>query len=303
METENREIQGYAFGDFYLDLKHKSLFKNGQKVNLPERNLMLLLLLAQASPNPLDKDDLHQALWPGKVVSDWSLSRLVSDTRQMLGDDGENQALIKTTRSVGFSMPDLTPVEAKFSLKPKFNRKSIVFAGVAMCFVVLAAIVGYDHYSRQNLYQTMQRIDQHQENAFTAFIAQVKRRNQLVTMMQDRLGIERERQFELFFSYYADQMNDEETFICDQMRAYTDTGIYKHNQAILEDLQNNPEIYDLIPASKQLAQHLRIWIDKYHQVFSQREDMCLVYVGVEDGVPYPSEVDKQIDAWLEANKK
>jgi hypothetical protein len=29
--------------------------------------------------------------------------------------------------------------------------------------------------------------------------------------------------------------------------------------------------------------------------------MCLLYVGVEDGVPYPSGVDKEVKAWLLKN--
>lgn len=138
----------------------------------------------------------------------------------------------------------------------------------------------------------------HQDNAYTAFVAQAKRRNQLVSMITERLAITRERQYELFFDHVAPLMNKEERFICQQMRAFSDIGLYQNNSAVLNTLIEHPKIMQEIPAAEQLAQHLRVWVNKYQAVFSKHPDMCLVYVGVEDGVPYPSEVDTQIREWL-----
>jgi hypothetical protein len=96
-------------------------------------------------------------------------------------------------------------------------------------------------------------------------------------------------------------MNEEEKFICQQMRTYSDAGLYKNNSAVLAILSAQPSIYNEVESAQKLAQHLRVWMDKYENLFTARKDMCLVYVGVEDGVPYPSEVDEQINQWLEQN--
>ena len=93
-----QDVIGYQIADYYLDLKRKTLFQDGETIELGERNFRLLQLLAEASPEPISKLSLSSLLWTGTVVSDWSLFRLISDTRQLLGDDGDQQALIRTAR-------------------------------------------------------------------------------------------------------------------------------------------------------------------------------------------------------------
>ena len=53
-------------------------------------------------PESVSNKQLANENWDNVVVSDWSLFRLVSDTRQLLGDDGENQQIIRTSRGIGF---------------------------------------------------------------------------------------------------------------------------------------------------------------------------------------------------------
>lgn len=297
MDTKN-----YKFGQFVLDAERKSLLRSGKVVDLPDKNLQLLALLAESSPQPLSKETLHSVLWPETVVSDWSLSRLVSDTRIALGDDGEHQSVIKTARGVGFYISDVQITNVSTPLHLLTNFKTLTL-GLAFLIMLISGLwFLHHHYQRALLIQSVSKIAQHQEYAFTAFIAQAKRRNQLVEMIEQRLDIKRNRQFELFFRHIASKMNEEEKFICQQMRAYSDTGIYTNNLAVLQELEANPVLFEEIPLAHQLAKHLRMWIDKYHSVFSTRQDMCLVYVGVEDGVPYPSKVDDQIKEWLRANQ-
>lgn len=66
-------------------------------------------------------------------------------------------------------------------------------------------------------------------------------------------------------------------------------------------LEANPALFEHIEGTRELKQHLRFWLDKYHGVFINREDMCLLYSGVEDGVPYPSGVDEAVLTWLTQN--
>ena len=145
----------------------------------------------------------------------------------------------------------------------------------------------------------IERIAVYQSNTFTSFKAQVLRRNELAEMLQHRLGVARNMQFEKFFSHYYSEMNQQELFVFNQIRAITETGLYLNNQAIVNELNEYPDILEAIPLTHELQQHLTFWLNKYHSVFTQRPDMCLLYVGVEDGVPYPSGVDQNVKTWLD----
>jgi len=68
---------------------------------------------------------------------------------------------------------------------------------------------------------------QFQLNSYTTFVAQIERRSELVTLLEQRLGIERQQQFEHFFSRYAPQFNERDKFVCEQMRAMTTHGLYR----------------------------------------------------------------------------
>ena len=65
-------------------------------------------------------------------------------------------------------------------------------------------------------------------------------------MIEGRVGEKREMQFEKYFSYYFKNLNHEEKFVYDQIRAMTDIGLYQNNLKILEVLNNHPEIYKQI---------------------------------------------------------
>ncbi|WP_235938939.1 winged helix-turn-helix domain-containing protein [Thalassotalea algicola] len=292
--------KGYHFGEYFLDEQQLKLFKVKQPIMLHEKSIKLLLLLANSSPEPLSKKTLHEALWPDTVVSDWSLSRLISDTRIALGDDGEHQNIIKTARGAGFYMPDVTVINV-VNRSRRIKSFGFVFAGICTALLVSGLVIGwYSDYQEKQLHEAMSRIAEFQDNTYSAFVAQAKRRNQLVDMLEQRLSFKRTRQYEMFFQHYYPNMTSDEKFVCQQIRAFSSSGLLKNNQAILDELESNHHIYDEIPLAKNLAQHLRIWIDKHNNVFSTREDMCLIYVGVEDGMPYPSGVDQQVKAWLKA---
>ena len=50
-----------------------------------------------------------------------------------------------------------------------------------------------------------------------------------------------------------------------------------------------------------LRQHLVFWLDKYERVFLKRPEMCLLYTGVEDGVPFPNGVDEKVRRWIKTH--
>jgi DNA-binding winged helix-turn-helix (wHTH) protein len=300
---------GFQFSHFELNCAHKTLHINHSKtkVDIGLRLFKLLELLCAASPEAINKQELIETLWPESVVSEHSLARLISDARHILGDNGDSQHIIKTYRGIGFCIPDVTPLFNQIdTLNPKPHRSMPFINTNAALFLsavvlIIGLLTGYQYYQQQRLSSAITRIALYQDNTYTAFIAQVNRRNELVEMVEQRLGIKRKQQYEKFFALYSEKFTQQEAFVCEQIRAITNAGLLNNNQAIVDELTATPEIFNVIPQSKKLQQHLIFWLNKYQSIFISRKDMCLLYVGVEDGVPYPSGVDKEVKAWLLKN--
>jgi hypothetical protein len=125
-----------------------------------------------------------------------------------------------------------------------------------------------------------------------------RRRDDLVYEITTRLKFSNNLEFEKFFYRYYEQMTDEEKFQFDQIRAMTEGPLYNGNRGILEILNQNPEILDKIPGFTALRQHLVFWLNKYDRVFANNPKMCLLYAGVEDGVPFPADLDAATTRWL-----
>jgi len=312
------DLIGYQFGGYELNLLDSKVTHLAQTLALSERSFHLLQILAQSSPNLVSKDELLAKLWPDRVVSDWALARLISDTRKSLGDTGEQQSLIKTARGQGYRLQSVQPVHAQAeSEKNAFATvsspqsvvhvaitpsKSRYWKKVLISFMAIAAFAFiFQYLSKQQLINDVNEIAKQQTLTYTYFKAQLTRRKELVDMIEQRLNIKKARQYEKFFAYYHRKMNKEELFLFHQIREITKTGLFPSNKAIFELLENNTEIYKKIPKTKALYNHLKFWLNKYQAVFKNREDMCLLYVGVEDGAPYPSGVDQAVKDWLQTS--
>ena len=109
-EDKNKNIQEsihamiYCFGKFQLDTDTNKLCSGNIVICDDEKIVRLLESLCASYPDVVDKQTLIDVLWPDQVVTDWSLSRLISDTRQILGENGKDQENIKTIRGRGFRL-------------------------------------------------------------------------------------------------------------------------------------------------------------------------------------------------------
>jgi len=95
--------QRYAFGDFVLERSQQQVRRrDGSDLNLSPRLFSALLLFVENAGALLDKDALMQALWPGLVVEDNSLSQIISSLRRALADDTHDSRYIQTVPRRGF---------------------------------------------------------------------------------------------------------------------------------------------------------------------------------------------------------
>lgn len=92
----------WSFGDFQLDPERFQLSRRGQPVRLEPQVLSLLIHLVQNRDRLVTKDEIVAAVWQGQAVSDASISSRIRSVRQAVGDDGAQQAVIRTVHGRGF---------------------------------------------------------------------------------------------------------------------------------------------------------------------------------------------------------
>lgn len=150
--------------------------------------------------------------------------------------------------------------------------------------------------------EALTKIAEELDKTATAFIAQCRRRNMLVAMIRSRLQATDRLQYENFFFRYYGKLNEDEKFQFEQIRAMTEGPLRDGNETILRTIESNPQVLDEIPSLADLRQHIVFWLNKYDKVFVKRPEMCLLYTGVEDGVPFPNHAHKHVDEWLDSHK-
>lgn len=295
----------YQFNDFQLDPSNFSLHKIGKSVAIEPQVFNLIIYLIENRTRLVTRDEIFENLWSDRDVLDATLSNHIKLARSILGDDGKSQNIIRTIRGRGYqfiaevSKIEPSPSPSTRSVQPKAIKLTI--ASLIILAVIMLSWFTYSRYQQQELFNSVKRISELQKVTYTAFIAQAERRNELVRMINTRLGVTREMQFEKYFSYYYSQMNSEEMFVFQQIRSITDSGLYKNNLIIVQELGSDSRILEQIEYTSELKQHLIFWNNKYESIFKNRKDMCLLYVGVEDNVPYPANVNNNIKDWLEKN--
>src|SRR5262249_56089507 len=62
----------------------------------------LLLYLIQNREHVVSKDELLEAVWSGRIVSESTLTTHINAVRKAVGDNGEEQRLVRTITRKGF---------------------------------------------------------------------------------------------------------------------------------------------------------------------------------------------------------
>ena len=92
----------WAFDKCVLDPERRELQRAGVPVALEPQVFDLLVFLIRNCERVVSKDDLLQAVWQGRIVSDSALANRINAARAAVGDSGEQQALIRTLPRKGF---------------------------------------------------------------------------------------------------------------------------------------------------------------------------------------------------------
>ena len=92
----------YLFEDYALDTDRRELHRGADVVSVAPQVFDLLDYLIRNRERVVSKDDLINAIWNGRIVSDAALTTRLNAARSAIGDTGEEQRLIKTLPRKGF---------------------------------------------------------------------------------------------------------------------------------------------------------------------------------------------------------
>lgn len=92
----------FRFADFAIDVARHELRRGGALVPVEPQVFDLLVHLVRNRDRIVSKSELFDAIWAGRIVSEETLSSRVSATRHAIGDNGAEQALIRTHYKRGF---------------------------------------------------------------------------------------------------------------------------------------------------------------------------------------------------------
>lgn len=92
----------YLFEEYAFDTERRELHRGANVVPVAPQVFDLLEYLIRNRERVVSKDDLINAIWRGRSVSEAALTTRLNAVRTAIGDSGEEQRLIKTLPRKGF---------------------------------------------------------------------------------------------------------------------------------------------------------------------------------------------------------
>ncbi len=115
----------FGFSAFTLDTGRGLLIGPAGEVRLEPQVWSVLCHLVENHDRLVPREELIEAVWDRRIVSDAAISTVIKAVRKALGDDGSKQALLKTIRGRGFRFSaDVQILSAHASVTPAEEMKS-----------------------------------------------------------------------------------------------------------------------------------------------------------------------------------
>jgi len=126
----------FRFDEFEIDLGQQELRRSGQVVRIEPQVFELLVYLVRNSNRIVSKEELIEAVWQGRVISEAALSSCVSAARRAIGDSGKDQLRIRTASKRGFrfvgALDDATPPQTVLADSAPSAQESPAAIAVAL---------------------------------------------------------------------------------------------------------------------------------------------------------------------------
>src|SRR5262245_8586529 len=92
----------FQFADFVLDIDRRELKRGSELMTIGPQVFDLLVYLVRNRERVVSKDDVMEAVWAGRIVSESTLTSHINAVRKAVGDSGDEQRLIRTVARKGF---------------------------------------------------------------------------------------------------------------------------------------------------------------------------------------------------------
>jgi TolB-like protein len=92
----------FLFSNYVLDPDRRELTRGGEALPVEPQVFDLLAYLIESRNHVVTKDDLIERIWGGRAVSDSTLTSRINAARKAVGDNGKDQAVIRTIARKGF---------------------------------------------------------------------------------------------------------------------------------------------------------------------------------------------------------
>lgn len=123
----------YHFADCVLNTERHDLTRDGETQKVEPQVFDLLLLLLNNPGRLVGRDEMVDAVWAGRIVSESAISARIAAARKAVGDDGKAQAIIRTVarrglmfvaevRQTGQQAPEPVPVASPALQRIKYTR-------------------------------------------------------------------------------------------------------------------------------------------------------------------------------------
>jgi hypothetical protein len=189
----------------------------------------------------------------------------------------------------------------------EMKKHAIYIIPIITCLIGAIASGVITHYfsqieKKQLLVQTelnkrkafYQKMDIYLNGSYAAFLNQIQARDRLVEMLRINHSPLPDLEYEPLFRKFYPLMNADEKFICNLMKGITKT-LHGYNSDMVKLLKNNPEYQNDLIEFKMLQDHIDLWNSKFIETIGkEREDVCLVYVGVAENKQFPNSINDKV---------
>jgi DNA-binding winged helix-turn-helix (wHTH) protein len=108
----------FRFDDFELDLDTVELRVRGQRQPIEPQVFEVLAVLVQHRDRMVSKEELLDAVWHHRFVTDSAVTSRIKSARRAIGDDGSAQRLIRTVHGRGYQFVGAVEETVKPSRTP-----------------------------------------------------------------------------------------------------------------------------------------------------------------------------------------
>ena len=103
----------FLFEDYVLDTDRRELRRGTDLVSVEPKVFDFLAYVVENRERVVSKDDLIEAIWGGRIISDSALTTRLNAARAAVADSGQEQRLIKTLPRKGVRFVGAVRARAK----------------------------------------------------------------------------------------------------------------------------------------------------------------------------------------------